>query len=492
MGKKGKILAAYEAQLKEEKKDDKEIKSLVAEKKRQLEDARAYNQKIEAYRRELEAKYPKEEKSLNELRDEYVEALIQDKKEFFFGRETPDEEQNNIREYTAERQPRIVEHAKPDAKVAENVKSPEEMLEDYAQEIRAKYNTQNAKLRIRKMRINGLVKEKAQEFQREVQLTRKLQDEAKELAIKWRDDVRFHDLKAIEKEIKPRLTHNMSKQLRKDTRALVREELIKSGKYYQPDKMMKALTEHMEARKELLKKYWITYDIDPDRHDDVSTKAAKAIWDELQTKNKNNSWIAKTPQDKIKYFNFKYEDFCKSFPVTLKYMIFQNQWNEKAFRRYLKHCRKDVEPGQSGAPKGDEAQKLWLTNQSYYVRFLYEERTKERGGHVNFKHAHWVQQESLKLLMKERDEFTGDYEDTRDKLSAENIVNEKEWLAQQIKDLEDGKEIDADTVAELMEYTDEILQKQQNLKAELDRSRDPITNKPLALKRAQEKKRGKK
>lgn len=123
-----------------------------------------------------------------------------------------------------------------------------------------------------------------------------------------------------------------------------------------------------------------------------------------------------TGQTRYEELNKRYPTFAQHYPVCLRLMAHDGKYNEKAFRRFLDKQRKDPGKGMMG----------FIERQADYARFLYEEETKARGGHINMKHASHIWGEEYKALKKWVDKLKKDEEDAKNMYETEQNKHDEQ------------------------------------------------------------------
>lgn len=102
---------------------------------------------------------------------------------------------------------------------------------------------------------------------------------------------------------------------------------------------------------------------------------------------KDHNFKAMGIQRRLSYYQRRYPNFAKTFPITLRYMIEHSQYSSKAFRKYLKRF------GTKRYKNEDE----FCERQADYVKYLY----MELNNHYDERLARKTWQETYDLLRKE-------------------------------------------------------------------------------------------
>ena len=260
------------------------------------------------------------------------------------------------------------------------------LLEKYKKDLENKFSNRKLLISERYNIINYELNEKALKVKMEVKLQRKLKNERLQLERDWGKLDKYKNSKlALEKDI-DRIMNKREKKL---------NDYVKTG-------------------------------IDPDEHDNVSLAMAEKIWIEINTEASKNldKWNDMTLKQKLDPYIEKYKDFSNSYPIILKYMILQFQYNSNAFKRFLEKCRNNVPlPGS----KHKEIEDVKFQNQAYYIQYLYEEYQKGKG-HIDRRKANEIFTEAYIKLRKEKKDFETSYEEIKEKIDNENKNNAKSLL----------------------------------------------------------------
>jgi hypothetical protein len=109
--------------------------------------------------------------------------------------------------------------------------------------------------------------------------------------------------------------------------------------------------------------------------DDAMCEMAGAVWKFICDHNLNEdlraSWRKQTWEEKHQIMSTMFPDFTKGEPVVSKFMLFHNQYSERAFRRYLMSCREN-KPNARPTILGDKKKKeevMAETRKLKYTKF---------------------------------------------------------------------------------------------------------------------------
>lgn len=144
---------------------------------------------------------------------------------------------------------------------------------------------------------------------------------------------------------------------------------------------------------------------------------AKKIWKDFKLRSKTTDFKALTTDQQLDFYQKNYHQFTMNFPLVLRYMIQMNQFNSKAFTRYVTKM-------QSNPYRSEEE---YCERQANYVKFLYMELSNTR----NMKSAQKVWQEAKDMLMDEVKVF----KDTEKKIKEKLEKNKKKSSMEKRKEL---------------------------------------------------------
>lgn len=182
--------------------------------------------------------------------------------------------------------------------------------------------------------------------------------------------------------------------------------------------------------------------VDPDKQDKDAMSTAEQLWRNIniESKTKAKKWNSLTDKEKLEpYTKEPYKKFYDSYPLIVKYMVYQLQYHPKAFKRFLEKCRRNTANKDASKRKKGEMMEVWQENQAWYVRFLYEEYQKAKNLPVNIKYAQKLFAHTYEKLRKEKKEFQNKFDNTQEKLDIETVENCKEKIKDIIEKLKSGK-----------------------------------------------------
>ena len=393
-----------------------------------LEDDIEFNKRLRITREKLEKECDTSPETLENIKKMLIKNLVKEKKEFLEGIDT------NIDDESLKANKQRILNMKDNIKKIDNIiKMSEDILNDDSVDKNDNMPLTNMEEKTKK---NNILEIKSNEI-----LLKKYENELEE---KYKDkryliSERFRIIKGgmkvqaalIKKEIE------IERKL-KDERELITKKWSKMRKYKNNREKLKIdIDNHIRSKEKRLKEY-SELNIDPDEHDKISIDIANKIWREVQDIiNKNvEKWNMYTNKQKLEPFVEKYKTFSNSFPIILKYMIFENKYNNIAFKRFLKKCRDNVPP--QGA-KHSEIEDVKFQNQSSYIQYLYEEAIRKGKGHINNKISKKIFNDAYTHLRKEKMSFEEKYEETKEKIEEENKENTKVLLVDLLKKIKNGE-----------------------------------------------------
>jgi hypothetical protein len=103
---------------------------------------------------------------------------------------------------------------------------------------------------------------------------------------------------------------------------------------------------------------------------------ATLIWKDLRKKFDTNQFEEISDEGKIRDISEMNPDFCREYPIVLKYMVCMKKFSKKAFIRFLDKMERH--PKQVGPNRKQTAEEWWIERRADYVRYLYEETERIR------------------------------------------------------------------------------------------------------------------
>jgi hypothetical protein len=134
--------------------------------------------------------------------------------------------------------------------------------------------------------------------------------------------------------------------------------------------------------------------------------------------------------EKIDLISKDFKEFYNNFPIVSRYMVCMGQYNQKAFKKFLKKCEEKL--SQEMAPterKKDYMQTQWIECQASYVKYLWEsvqtKRFSQKESNAVWKHAY-------ETLTEEFKNFKSSHEKIEEKIKLKDIKNKRELLAEAV------------------------------------------------------------
>lgn len=284
-------------------------------------------------------------------------------------------------------------------------KTPEELLQDYALEMREKYS----KIENVRLERSGIINEELKEYSKLIK----------------REITRDRKLKA---------------DLAEKRRELEDRKLPKS-------KINHELEQYKTAREKELNTYFIPHGVDPKEHDDIAIRNSKILFADYLKQKDTEVWKSMEPEMKQEYFKTKYPQFYDSFPIVVKFMIQQGKFEVTAFKRFLEKCRINIAAGanpyaqnmpKKGSRRLTDGEEKWLENQAYYVQYLIEDYRKRVGQRLTVAEANWLRNKQLEALRNEMMDFRSNFERIAEDLKSKHNDNDEILLKEYIEEIKKG------------------------------------------------------
>jgi hypothetical protein len=167
-------------------------------------------------------------------------------------------------------------------------------------------------------------------------------------------------------------------------------------------------------------------DIHRKKYLDDADEICKDVVDHFKN---NQSYSDKTEEEKLIYledllakYQNKYKEFSMSFPIVLRYMVQMQQYNRKAFDRYIRRLYE----------KPYRSEEEYCKRQSEYVMYLYMEvnpRSKKKENEA-------IKKEVYDMLLKELNAFKEAQKKTKEEQEKNNRINNIE-RRKELKDILD-------------------------------------------------------
>lgn len=430
-----------EEELAERLEDYKKVESSI------LEDDIIFNKRVAEAKKILEKEFGTNQESLNKIKNMLIKKMCDEKEEFLKGSISNDT--NNNKEVEKKRILAMKESGKTDELVkaidkaadifleSSHVPEPKHnmilktdsddiLLQKYKDEIGERY-TNKLLLKERYKIINIELTQKSMGIRKDIQIDRKLINERESL---------YKELSTLKKY--------------KNNKSLLDVDL----------------DNRIKKRRCILEEYR-DMGIDPDHHDKISLDLADKIWIDVNDNIKKNpsEWNQLNEKQKLDPFIDKYNEFATSYPIILKYMVFQRQYSSIAFKKFLEKCRRNL-PGQMAKHK--EILDVRFQNQAFYIKQLYIENKKKMGHHINYKIADKVFNETLSNLRKEKSEFEERYKEIKKKINLEDIDNGKLLISELVTKVKSGYVLDNEEESDAIKLLEAMLKIQKQSQDVID------------------------
>lgn len=422
-----------------------------------LEDDITFNKKMIDAKLELEKKYGTDIGSMEKIKSEVIQRLVNEKRRFFGLPEKDTYYTTSEQQIIESEKERILSMKKSndDIKQVENLI---EKMEAYVSDNKSEDASNNTNTNV----ILGISNEEKLVAQYQKEMEEKYQDS--KLLLDERRNKINSELQIICSEIKREIQLDRKVIIKKEE---LKEEMEKIKKYRtNPELLQQDLEKKLKKYKERQLEY-LHMGIDPDKEDEMALNLANQIWKEvMNTFNQNRQlWNNMTAKQKIDPFIEKYKDFSTSYQIILKYMIFELQYSPIAFSRFLSRCRDNLPKPNA---KHDEIQDVRFENQAKYVQYLYEENQKRKNQHINYSVARNIFNSALESLRKEKKEFVKKYDVAKNKLDNEKINRGKEIVSELITKIKSGNLLDDMQEEEAIELLEQVLKMQKEQQQSID------------------------
>jgi hypothetical protein len=139
-------------------------------------------------------------------------------------------------------------------------------------------------------------------------------------------------------------------------------------------------------------------------------KDADTIWGNFKERLKVDSEFKNMdPDDQLNFYQKNYHRFTMAFPIVLRYMIQLQQFNKKAFAKFVKKMMSN--------PYRSELE--YCERQADYVKYLFMELSPSH----NMKEAQAIWKKTYDMLAKEVEVFKKAEENVKEKLEKNNSQN---------------------------------------------------------------------
>ncbi len=151
------------------------------------------------------------------------------------------------------------------------------------------------------------------------------------------------------------------------------------------------------------------------------------IWKDFCNSMKNKQFLELDPDARLDFFQSKYKNFTKEFPIVIRFMVQLGQYSKKAFVRFLKKL--------SMSPYGSTLD--FCKIQSKYVEYLYLEVSNDH----DIKKAKQAGLDAYKMLKAEVEQFESIADRVKKNLDQNKIKDNEARRAELVKYLQNyGRE----------------------------------------------------
>lgn len=329
-------------------------------------------------------------------------------------------------------------------------KTPEQLLTEYAVEMREKYSKiENVQFE-RKSIISMELAEYSKLVKREIAKDRKLREE------------RIEKVRDLKKDRKYMLVYNTDPSKIK----------------YNTSKITDDVNDYIKRREKELNEYFITHGVDPKEHDDVSIRNARTVFADYTKQKTTDAWKSMDPDMKIEYMRAKYANFYDAFPIVVKFMVQQDKFEVEAFRRFLEKCRTNVaEKGanpystqipKKGTRRLTASEEKWLENQAFYAQYLVEEYRKRNGQRLGNTEGNWLRQRQYDALRKEMMDFRQNFEKVAEELKGKHDDNDMKLIMEYLDQMKSGScDLTPEEQENIAFAVEQIVKKKEDLKKKI-------------------------
>lgn len=156
----------------------------------------------------------------------------------------------------------------------------------------------------------------------------------------------------------------------------------------------------------------------------VALIEAEQIWLNVQILMKSDLYEKMDDNKRIDLIQRDFKEFYKNFPIVSRYMICLGQYSSNAFKKMLTKYNEEGLARNDRRSDKDENERLWISNQADYVRFLFE----DFNNNYSKKESDTVWQHTYDMLTTEFKEFKNMHDETEQQLKKDAIKYKKELL----------------------------------------------------------------
>ncbi len=171
----------------------------------------------------------------------------------------------------------------------------------------------------------------------------------------------------------------------------------------------------------------------------IAIMEAEKVWLVIKvTYVANENFLQMTDEEKIEMISKDFKEFYNNFPIVSRYMVCMGQYNQKAFKKFLKKCEDKL--SQHNVPnerKKDYMQTQWIECQASYIKYLWELLQTKR---FSQKDANNVWKHAYESLTKEFKDFKESHSKIEENIKVKDKKNKVELLTEAVKRISSNKQ----------------------------------------------------
>ncbi len=157
----------------------------------------------------------------------------------------------------------------------------------------------------------------------------------------------------------------------------------------------------------------------------IALMEAEKLWLAVKIASINSgSFLVMSDEEKIDMVHKDFAEFHNNFPIVTKYMVCKGQYNQTAFKKFLKLCEERLSNAPSDRKKG-YMEEQWIECQAQYVKYLWESIQVKR--HTT-SDARKVYQEAYRTLTNDFKRFKKLHEDSEARIKKDKLKHTTELL----------------------------------------------------------------
>lgn len=192
----------------------------------------------------------------------------------------------------------------------------------------------------------------------------------------------------------------------------------------------------------------------------VALTEAEEIWLKIQILIQTDRYSKMTDDQKVNLIQTNFSDFYKNFPIVSRYMVCVGKYNLHAFKKMLVKCHESKD--KKDKTDKDSNQKMWIMQQSDYIRFLWE---STQGPNFDQASSDTIWKETHTALTDEFKQFKDMHDAAEEKVKLDAIKYKKELLYEMGERLISGsQELNDESAKKLLNKLMDKLYKQRSNK----------------------------